>query len=56
MRNFDQKYYETKALCKTETDGGPNGDTTLWDWMRAGYWTEMTPEQMAAEWDELSKS
>jgi len=55
-KNFETVYEETEMLCKAPTDGGPNSDTTLWDWMQAGYWQTMTPAQMAAEWDELSEA
>lgn len=54
-KDFQQVYDATEALCKTPTDGGPNSDTTLWDWMQAGYWQTMTPKQMADEWDTLSE-
>lgn len=50
--NFDQTYDATAALCKTETN--PFNETTLADWMREGDWQNMTPEAMAAKWDELS--
>jgi hypothetical protein len=56
QKGFKQVYDETQALCKTATDGGPNSDTTLWDWMWEGYWKTMTPAQMAAEWDALSEA
>lgn len=50
--NFEQTYEATRELCKTETDN--TAETTLWDWMKAGYWQTMTPAEMAAEWDALS--
>lgn len=52
--NFDQTYDKTESLCKTATDGNNGAETTLSDWMREGSWQEMTPTEMAAEWDELS--
>lgn len=53
--NFNQTYNETESLCKTETDGNNGKETTLADWMREGNWQEMTPAEMAQEWDELSE-
>lgn len=54
--NFNQTYEQTELLCKTQTDGNNGEETTLADWMREGMWQEMTPEQMATEWDELSEA
>jgi len=53
--NFTQTYEATESLCKTETDGKNGKETTLADWMQEGNWQEMTPAEMAQEWDELSE-
>ena len=44
---------EVEPLCQTPTDG----DTTLEDWIKAGYYDDPreTAEEIAAEWDALSK-
>jgi hypothetical protein len=55
-KNFNQVYEATAALCKTSTDGNNGQETTLADWMQEGDWQNMTPADMAAEWDELSEN
>jgi hypothetical protein len=54
-KSFSQVYEATESLCKTATNGNDGQETTLADWMQEGDWQNMTPEQMAAEWDELSE-
>lgn len=54
-KTFDQAYDETEQLCKTPTTGNNGKETTLADWMREGDWQNMTPAEMAAEWDELGQ-
>lgn len=46
---FKNLYEATEVLCKTDAEG----ESSLADWMRAGNWQTMTPEDMAAEWDAL---
>jgi hypothetical protein len=50
---FDVKLDAVAAMVATGT--GAENDTQLGDWMREGHWQDMTPEAIAAEWDELNE-
>lgn len=57
ISEFSNFYEEIKSFCKTETEGGDNADTTLYDWLEAGdYRGDETPESLAEEWDDLGEN
>ena len=54
MRNeFDEKYQAVRELAIGDLDD-PAG-TTLYEWMRAGYWQTMGADEIAQEWNELTR-
>ena len=46
-------YEATVELVKT--DPNPYNQTSLYDWIMNGDTDDMTPQQIADEWDELPK-
>jgi len=42
-----------KVIALVKTDPAPYNQTTLEDWIMEGDTDDMTPEEIAAEWDEL---
>lgn len=49
---FQELYDAVLSLSKRgEWYDGPTS-TSLWDWLREGDLDNMTPEELAAEWDE----
>lgn len=53
-QNFDAKYDETVRLVKTSPDNGPT-ETNMADYMRDGDWQRMSAQEIAREWDDLSR-
>jgi len=53
MNDKLQKLYDkVKKLVKTNPN--PYNETSLWEWIEEGDTDEMTPEEIAKEWDEVN--
>lgn len=48
-----QKLYN-KVVKLVKTDPNPYNETNLWDWLAEGGTDDMTPKQIAKEWDEVN--
>ena len=52
MKNKTELIEKVKQLIKTNPY--PHNETNIEDWINEGDTDDMTPEQIAAEWDEVN--
>jgi hypothetical protein len=50
---MDKQELIEKVLDLIQTDPDPAGETSLGEWIENGDTDDMTPEEIAAEWDSL---